>query len=210
MAENEQTVEPEQQQATENQAASGESELDTLLQEYQESSESTSGPKSSDQPKPRPDPKLRRDLQEVVSYVQEERQTKVDEALKADVEAAVEFIGEVEELKDFPVRLRSGFLHDLAANNLDFSEAFKQRKESPDAWSKALVAARDEMIEEVKNLPGNEVRSDVEAAKAAVSGSSNEAPPPPEGPTPQKKMAMSDTAWENYKTERRAEARAAE
>lgn len=101
------------------------------------------------------------------------------EGLQTDLNAALDFMLEPADYKDFPKRWMRGYLEGYSTENASFSKAFEARGESPDAWRSELAKAREAFPEWLKELPGSKVRSDVEAAKAAVSGTSTE---PVDGP----------------------------
>jgi len=77
-----------------------------------------------------------------------------------------------EEAKDIPPRLVRGLLEGYAAENQPFADAFKNRHSDPTTWQAKLGEARGEILKDLKTLPGNTVKSDVEAARAAISGRS--------------------------------------
>ena len=78
--------------------------------------------------------------------------------------------------KDFPKRWMKGYLEVYAQENQSFVNAFADRNSNPQNWRAELAKAKEAFPEALKELPGNKVRSDVEAAKAAVSGTSTEPP----------------------------------
>ena len=99
-----------------------------------------------------------------------EMQARAAAALEKDVKEAVAFLRQPDETKDLPERLALGFLHALGQESPEFQAAWQQRQERPGAWKDALTKAQQEWIAEVKKIPTSRVRTEVEAAAAAVHG----------------------------------------
>ena len=177
------------------------SELESLISEYDE----TAGA-----PEPTPNAeigKLTKAIQPVVDYVNADRAEKQQKQIKADVKDITGFFSEAEELKDIPDELKRGFIEAHAQDNADFGKAFDNKAENPKAWEAARETARDKFTELVSKLPGSTVRTDVEAAKAAVDGTT-ETIPSGEGPSPVQKMRMGPKEWRDYKEEQERQAEA--
>lgn len=160
MAENgKQTVDPAQAAETPTDGA----DLDSLLKEWGDS--------------PKPDPTVGRVLNAVKPVIDFARTEQAKRAIDEQTEgmnSALDFMREAEDYKEFPKKWIRGYLEVYAAENTSFADAFQDRSGNPEAWKSELAKARDVFPEWVKELPGNSVRSDVEAAKAAVSGTSTE------------------------------------
>ncbi len=189
----EQNASDAQQQAGPESADSGKSELDSLLKEFDE--------KKPDVAKA----DVFRDLAPVAEYAKAQMEKEQRDALKVDVDAAIGFMKEPEELKEFPTKLVRGFLVDRASEDPSFETAFNERGKNPAAWNSALEKAREDFVTEVKTLPINQVRTEVEAAKATVQGSSTELASI-DGPSVAEKIKMSDQRWKAYLDDKEVEA----
>jgi hypothetical protein len=152
--------------------------------------------------------KLTKAIKPVVDYVNHEKAQKQQDQFDTDVKDIMEFFSEEEKLKEFPDKLKKGFLEAHAQEDPDFKSAFENRTKNPKAWETAKETARDAFTELVSDLPSSKVRTDVEAAKAAVDGTTEDKPASEEGPSPVKKMAMSDYEWRQYKEEQAQHAEA--
>lgn len=164
----------------------GASVVERLLQEYDTTNSGSN-----------PQPKQTEDLQPIVEFARAEMQARAAASIEKDVKEAVAFLKQPDETKDLPDRLALGFLHALSQEDKEFSDAWANRHERPGAWRDALTKAQKEWTEEVKKIPASRVRSDVEAAAAAVQGQSHS--PAPTGKLPPvsdlKKMSVSQL-WE--------------
>lgn len=139
-------------------------DLDGLLKEFE-------NPNPGNQPRAA-EASAFKALQPVIEFAQTEMNTRAKAALDGDIQKAVAFVKEDEAAKDIPPRWTRGFLEGYAAENQTFAQAFQNRQQDPATWQKQLGEARNEFLKEIKSLPGNTVKSDVEAARAAVSGRS--------------------------------------
>ena len=185
-------------------------ELESLLKEYEGDTKTTDS-KTADIKLPdtkTPDTtsnveigKLAKAIKPVVDYVNEEKAQKQQERFKADVGEIIDFFSEVEELKGLPDKLKRGFLEAHAQEIPEFKTAFENRAKDSKAWNEARETARDAFTELVSELPGSKVRTDVEAALAAVDGKEADKPASEEGPSTVKKINMSDYEWRQYKEE---------
>jgi len=172
-------------------AASGASDLDSLLSEYQEGT------------KPKAEAKVVPDLSKlepVIRFAEAEMQNKQRETFDKDVNAAVEKVREGEEFKSLPAALTRRMLVAYAFDNQDFDAAFQNRAKNPTAWDTALDKARSELAEEVKdlNITARKDRDDIEAAKATVDGITVDSSSDDDGPSVIELSKMSDTEWRNY------------
>lgn len=172
-------------------AAAGDTDLDGLLNEFNE--EAT--------PKPgQPDVAgLVKGLEPLVRYVEEDKREKQAAQQQEVVDQAISFLKEEDALKEVDEEILHGSL--LARYNKDeaFRSAHDNRGTDANAWSKALEGARKSLVEKVSSLPGNTVRSDVEAATAAVRGSSEQQSSDDEGLSTEDLNKMSDAEFERHK-----------
>lgn len=167
-------------QTTQEEGASD--DLDSLLNEFAEETKTES-------------PKVAlNDVQEVVSYVQEERAAKAEQTTKADIDAAVDSIADNLDIEVPSKRIIRGLLQDIAANDKAIQQAFAQRKENPQAWKAALKRATNEMKEELS--VDREATSDREALTSAVRSASTKQPEPQEEVD---LGSMTDTQFMMYK-----------
>ena len=148
-------------------------DLDSLLNEWNQSS--TAEPNTRDVVQA-----IRKEVKPVIDFARTEASRKANEEIEKDLNSAVAFMKEPEEYKDFPEFWVKGYLEAYSAENPSFTEAFEERGKNPEQWSAALSKARDSFAERAGQLPGSKVRSDVEAAKAAVTGTSPERSEEPE------------------------------
>ena len=151
--------------------------------------------------------KVLRAVQPAVDFVKKQEAKEAKAEFNADVKEVIDFFSEADELKDLPDKLKRGFLEVHAQETPEFKTAFENKTKDPTAWGKAMESARDAFTELASELPSSKVRSDVEAALAAVDGKT-EQPASDDGPSPVKKMNMSDYEWRQYteEQERLAEA----
>jgi hypothetical protein len=136
-------------------------DLDKLLSEFE-------SPNPGIQP--RAEATVLKALKPVIDFADAEMTTRAKAALDGDIAKAVDFVKE--EAKDIPPRLVRGFLEGYAAENQAFRHAFENRHTDPNTWQTKLGEARGEFVKEIGSLPGNTVKSDVEAARAAIAGRS--------------------------------------
>ena len=173
-----------------------EPDIDELLKEF-------------DTAQPKPDGLARQTLETiapVVDYVKRKKAEEEKSALDAELKSAVETVGSADELKDVPIRILRGWLEGFAAEDSAFSDAWKNRHQSPDNWQQNLARAQKALIEEMGNMPSNKYRNDVEAAAAAVRGSKATAPPEEnERDLVNRLRNMSDTEFRRYKEAKAAE-----
>lgn len=152
-----------QQTSTGNAAGSGVSDLDRFLTEFTESEKPS-------QPTPGLE-KFVEVVKPVVEYAESKRREELITAEKKSVQDAVDFVKNDEGLKTVSNRLVKGFLQDRYAEDPSFKTAYDNRSKDPKGWESALNGAKTEFKTELATLSGNTVRSDVEAATAAVRGS---------------------------------------
>jgi hypothetical protein len=110
---------------------------------------------------------------------------------------------EAEPFKGMKDRLIRGALHDYARENQDFDQAFRNRQADPKAWQTARTKARENLLKELaEESKGSDVRSDIEAATAAVRNS-HSTPRNTSDSLAEERLGWSDAAWEDHKTKRR-------
>ncbi len=184
-------------------AVPGESELDSLLKEYESSPQSTAQATTSDVGR------VLSHLKPVVDYAKFSMEKDQKDAVDQDIAKAYEFIQEDEELKGLKTTHVRGFLEAYAVENPSFAKAFKERAQSPEAWKSALESGRDWLKGEFGGMSKSGVSSDLtdlEAAKAAVAGTTESAASKDDGPTPTEMFAMSDQKFKQLMDRKIAEA----
>ena len=176
----------------------GETELDTLLNEF-DTADSIS--KSDLQNVVKAIQPVAESIAPVVKYVNDEREKRATDAFNKDIEEAVAFLIEPEDLKEIPAEFAQGYLEVHATKHPEFKTAFEGKEKNPSEWQTQLAKARDEFAELAKGIPGateqTDVRTDVEDAVAAVQGLT-ETPAEQTGPTIAEKANMSDQKWKEY------------
>lgn len=136
-------------------------DLDGLLNEFE-------APNPGSQP--RAETTVLKAIRPVIEFAETEMRTRAKTALDSDIKSAVSFVQEDAAAKAIPPKIVRGFLEGYAADDVSFAAAFQNRQKDPDAWQKQLGKAKGAFLEEIKGLPGNTVKSDVEAARAAIAG----------------------------------------
>lgn len=161
-------------------------DLDNLLAQY-------------DAPKtPVAQPPDLRQLQPVIDFATEELTNRANEKVQTAVSSAVEFVKEADGGDKISDRLARGFLEAKASDDPSFKQAFMNRQNDPTAWQNALTGAKAEFADEIGGLPGNTIKSDAEAARAAVAGDVE-----PDGdqdePNPMELSQMSEQDFEAFR-----------
>lgn len=176
----------------------GETELDKLLNEF-DTAETVS--KSDLQSVVKANQAVVKSFAPVVKYVNAEQEKKATDAFNKDIEDAVAFLIEPDDLKEIPADFAQGYLEVHAGKNPEFKSAFEGKEKNPSEWQTQLGKARDAFAGLVKTLPGSteqaKDRTDVEDAVAAVQGMT-ETPAEQVGPTIAEKANMSDQKWKEY------------
>ena len=184
---------------------SAEPDLDTLLKDWSEPGET---PKPAEPPPQAVVAKsdvsaLLKGMQPLVNYAESSMKKEKADAEKTVTDEAVALIKSDETLKD----VDDNFVHDHLVGkynrDTEFRAAYDNLGENPDGWKKALEGAQSGLAETISALSGN-TRSDIEAATAAVNGSSPEPAPEPEI-SPMQKAAMPEHEWQAHKRERLAQ-----
>lgn len=137
------------------------------------------------------------DLKPVLDFVKTEMAAKQQKTLDDDLTAATESLKKHEGLGKVPDKLLRGLMEAHALDDPSFVKAFENRGQDPKGWETALSQGAEFATELLGKIPkdGN-IRSDVEAAAAAVDGTSHEAPRESELPPVEEQMAMSDQAFD--------------
>lgn len=160
---------------------SGETDLDKALAEFQ-----TAVPEKN------PAVETSKSIDVLARFAAESLAEKANERTKTDIDKAVSFVKDGGEVPDTFV---SGFLHYRAAEDPEFKAAWENRTKAPKAWDAALAKAKSDFAGEVTKLPGNRIKTDVEAARNSIRGGT-ETPGDPDKLDPVALRKMSDQEWE--------------
>jgi hypothetical protein len=187
---------------------SGDSELDSLLQEFEQGT--TARPKAK--PAAAKPSVVRPDLSElnpVIEFAKTEMQNRKQEAFNTDVDKAVDTLASSESFTALPKELVRDLLVAHAFNDPAFDEAFQNRAKNPSGWEAALKAAEPAIAKKVGGLTPAEAeaatRDDIEAATATVADTSDPSDDDvDEGPSVAERIAMTDTEWRRYLEAREA------
>lgn len=171
---------------------SADADLDSLMNEWNQ----TDAPPPAAAPQPDVG-KLLNSLKPVVQYAESSMLKEQQQEQEEFINGAVSFIKEGEGLAGMDGDIVEGYLYSRYNKSADFKTAYDSRGSNPDGWNKALEEARTDFAGRTGKT---DVRSDIEAAKAAVRGSSDAAPSD-EGPSAKDLNTMSDTAFAAYKRE---------
>ncbi|RJR37220.1 MAG: hypothetical protein C4576_23015 [Desulfobacteraceae bacterium] len=167
------------------------SDFDKLLNEFEQRK----------QPQP---PEIPETIKPLVDWAASKRFEEEKETFEKDVSAAVGFMKEADSLKSLDEFLVRGALNVFAMENKEFDEAFKNRRQNPAAWNEARAKARETIAKRLtKESQGSDVRSDIEAATAAVRNS-HSAPRNTSEASAEERLGWSDSTWEEHKARRRA------
>lgn len=168
--------------------------LDKLLKEFENSQ---TQPKAID---------VLKAVEPVINYVNGEMTERENKVLEADISGAVKSVKAELKLSDeYPDRLIRGALRDLAAENPEFAKAWEQRRQSPGDWSAKLKSDAVPVLKaEIEKARGKDIRSDIDAAQAAVRNVSTSPQNGAEMPSPTEMFQMNDRQWSNFKAKLRA------
>jgi hypothetical protein len=159
-------------------------DMDALLQEYEEA------PKQA-----APEPS--NDMSEVMDYIKAQKaQAEADQSEK-DIATAVDNLKQGLDVK-VPDRLLRGAIHEKAAGDQRFINAYQQRNSNPSGWNKVLKTLQREIIEEFNSIPDPQATDDRNAVISAVQGSTNKSPEPSSPPDFNK---MSDADFDKVMNE---------
>ena len=107
-------------------ASTAESELDKLLKGFDDG---TKPEKPAE-----PNAMLVKRLEPVIRFAQAKMESDQRDALNADIESAMKFIKEPDELKDVSNMLTRGYVEAYAMHDPTFLSAFNARKADPKQW----------------------------------------------------------------------------
>lgn len=178
--------------STEKSAGESASDLETLIREFR-----------GGEPKDTPSAGILKDLAPVIDYARQELGRQSKEKIDKTIDDTISFITSIDGSKGWPKRLVRGFLEAYAIESPEFKKAFDERDENAAGWNAALEKARTVFLEDLKGVPGSSVRSDVEAATAAVRGTSAQGTQSPEI-SATSLFAMSDVDFEAFKRKQAA------
>lgn len=163
-----------------------ESDLAALVRQYEQ--ETGDGDRAA----------LLKSLQPVVDFAKGEMSSREQAAVEEAIDQAYKFVTDDDSLKGLNKTVVRGFLEAYGVENPDFSEAFRNQKKNPGAWKSELGKGREWVKKQFEGLiKKSDMRSDLEAAKAAVAGTSTEEPEK-EKVDPAKLFAMSDSAFNQH------------
>ena len=165
-----------------------ETDVDKLVAEFE-----TGGKKDYSLVKPLVDV-----IKPLASYVQQQRVRDENAEVAKSIDAAVSTIKSVDNLKDVSNKLVSGYLQGRASEDAEFAAAYQNRNKNPAAWQEHLVKARVDFMEDIKSINERNLRSDVEAAAAAVRGAGSAGEVKQEVAV-EDLFAMSDTEFRAHK-----------
>lgn len=202
--------------SSEGQGTTGDS-LESLLAEYSPRKPAPSAPEPSRAEPAKPpegekpaspafDPQKLDTVLRAADTVTRFEQRQAEAQLKEDIGSAVKAVKEHDDLKGLPDRMVRGMLHDMAAEDARFREAFMRRDQDPAAWSRVLKAAAQEMAKEVGDISSSKISSDRAAVLAA--GKSSSKAPPPQQTTNTDLSKMSDAQFRRWKQGHAAEQKA--
>lgn len=156
---------------------------------------------SQPQPAPNPTKQILEKISPVIEFASQEMEAKQQAAFEKDVAEAVSYL-KGDDLKDVPDELTEGFLHRHAVKgDPAFMEAWNNRHRAPETYKEKLAEARKGFRALYKKLPGETVRSDVEAARAAVQGQTHALSPNADIPSPTEMQGWSETKYKQWKRE---------
>lgn len=144
-------------------------------------------------------------LEPVVRYAESKMVAEQTAAVDADVSAAVKLVRAEANLDEkVPDEFVEAHLHRKAAKDPQFAKAWESRGENQDGWKARLKDEASSLKELMQKLPGNAVRTEIEAAHAAVRGVSHSPSGNADQPSPTQMFQMNDREWANYKDRLRA------
>lgn len=136
-------------------------------------------------------------IKPLATFAQRKMQEEVSTAAKKSVADAVNAV-KSDDLKEVPDRVVRGYLQDRYVEDPNFRTAYDKQGENPQGWQEQLTKAREAFAEDMKFASAKSVRSDVEAAKAAVKGAGKTQDAKPEDDT-DALFAMSGREFATYK-----------
>jgi hypothetical protein len=176
--------------------------FEALIKEFEAKTGDSAKPKKS---------QVLNDFRELADYVRQDKTDKQQQALKKDIENAVDFVSKGDGQTKLPKTILRGMLEGYAAEDEAFAKAFQNRAERPTEWQAQLEKGRKWAADQVKGFTPKETksRSDIEAAKAAVAGTENEAGSDDDDsnlPSPAEMFDMSGSEFKKLLNKERAKA----
>lgn len=118
-------------------------------------------------------------IDDVVSYVREQRAEKIESTFRSDLDAAVKVVTDAvpeDARKLVDAEIIEGFLYRKADVDPVFKDAFLNRKTKPQAWERAKNDVSKEFAKRFEELPDEGINADREAviASAKTQGKSQE------------------------------------
>lgn len=183
-------------------AQSATPDLDALLSEFTPKPQAapTPAPTVTEAPKPTEPPIDRTRLENVVRTVEDLSRERAKQKVDADMTAAIKAVKDAADpLSGLPDRVVKGLLYEKADTDARFLQAFMQREQHPESWSKILKSFAQEAAKDFSSEEGSKVARDRAAVTAAVSGLSTSAPTPKAQATPAEMAKWSAAKFNAYK-----------
>lgn len=141
----------------------GAQDLDSLLAEFEQEDEPSEPEKTS---------LNKEDLEEVVSYIKSEKETRLREQASKDLEATVKNVkGDLK----VPDELVKGLLHVKASDNPQMLKAYQNRGKNPAAWAKVEKNLNRELKKLLEGL-GDKSEENKKRVADAVRNAKSESP----------------------------------
>lgn len=169
-SETEQTITDDGAQARPESDQSGDSDLNSFLNEYHEQIQQETKPKATPAAQVvKPDLSA---LDPVIQFARKKMAQEEQETLQNDINATVDEIAKGEAFEGLPRDLVYDMVVASAYRDPAFDKAFQNRSTDPTSWSAAKKSAAAALAERVKGIVQKQEetndRDDIEAAKAAV------------------------------------------
>lgn len=168
------------------------SDLTALLQQYHQET----GDKDS-----KDHLRVLESLKPVVDFAKQQMSKNEQDEVNQSIDNAYKFVTEEKALKGLNKTIVRGFLEAYGVENPRFYEAFRDQRKDPDTWKSELAKGRDwvkgQYEELLKGVGKSDIRSDLEAAKAAVAGTSTD-DDPGDKVDAQKLFDMSDSDFDKF------------
>lgn len=169
----------------------GPADLDSLLKEFET-------PKAG-KPEVKSAPlEVLTKLKPVIQFAEARMAKEAKDEIDTSIKSAVDFVKEEEVIKDLPDTVVRAMLNSTVIENPKLLDAWNGRTNDPKAWNAALAEARKIVTENLKPVIEKRVPSDINAARAAISGVASTQGETPTGPTPAEKFRMSEREWRDY------------
>lgn len=169
-------------------------DLDSLLKEFESSSEPK--PKATEEQPKQEQPKDGGDkrLDEVYGFIQEEQRRRARDEFTRDFSETVKNVKGDLAVSD---TIAKGFIHAMAEQDPRIAKAFVNRASNPETWKKVQGELNKALTREFEGQPDKRLTEDREAVAAAVRNSSNQ--PPPEQKLDGSALGkMSDAEFRNF------------